>query len=161
MKFPDERGQHVRLAQVVLVVQSVKTGGHGADEIVPILAAIGLAKFDAGNFGHGVPFVGRFERAGQQIFFFERLWGEFWVNAGTAQKEQFFNARPMRVLEEIVLNLEVFVEELRRISVIGKNPADLGRRHTHVLRPFAFEKVVDGFAIEQVPTRHGSGPRDG
>src|SRR5256885_5467381 len=37
------------------------------------LFAIRLAELDPGDFGDGIPFVGRLQRAGEQVFLFERL----------------------------------------------------------------------------------------
>ena len=65
MEAPDERREHVRTQRVVVVSGAVQVGGHRRNEIAPVLAAVSLAKLDAGDLGNGVPLVGGFQRPGQ------------------------------------------------------------------------------------------------
>ena len=98
VKFANQRRQDMRGLQIVVVIWPIHVRWHRADKIAAVLPAISLAHLKAGDLGHGVPFIGRFERAGEQVIFFKRLGREFRVNTGTAQKEQFFDARFTRAV---------------------------------------------------------------
>src|SRR3954465_1448565 len=89
VKLAEQGRENVRSLQIIVVVWAIEVRRHGADEIAPILPPISLAHFNPGDFRDGIPFVSRFKRAGEQVFFFERLRGEFWINAGTAQEQEF------------------------------------------------------------------------
>src|ERR1022692_1653064 len=115
MKFTDERGQNMRGLQIIIVIRPIEVGRHHADEIAAVLAAVGLAHFDAGDFGDGVPLIRRFERASQKMLLFDRLGGEFWVNARTSEEQKLFDAGQMRPMDEVVLNLQVLKKESGRL----------------------------------------------
>ena len=71
----DEGRQHVRVLRVVVVAVAVEVGGHHADEVRPVLVAVGLAELDAGDLGDGVGLVGRLQLPGEQIPLLQRLGG--------------------------------------------------------------------------------------
>ena len=141
--------------QIVIVVGTVEVGGHGGDEIAAVLAAEGLAKFETGNFGDGIPFVGRLQRAGEKVFLLDRLRGELGVDAGTAQKEQFGHAGPPRAFNEVVLNLEIFQKEFGGLTLVGENAADLGGGDKDVFRFLGGKEILDGGGIEQIELAPG------
>jgi len=45
------------------IPRPIQIGRHDRDTIVVVLAALGLAQLDAGDFRHRVEFVGKLERA--------------------------------------------------------------------------------------------------
>jgi hypothetical protein len=65
VKLADESRKNVRILQIVVVAGSVEVGWHNAQKPGPVLAIVGLAELDPGDFCNGVRFVGRFEQAGQ------------------------------------------------------------------------------------------------
>lgn len=75
--------------KVVVIVWTVEAGGHDADEVASVLSAVGLAHFDAADFGDGVPLIGGFKRAGEESRFRDGGWGKFGVDAGAAQEKEF------------------------------------------------------------------------
>ena len=77
VKFPKEGGHHMAVLQVVVVARPVEVGGHGGNEVGPVLVPVGLAEFDAGNLGDGVGFIGRFQCAGEQGVLDQGLFGSF------------------------------------------------------------------------------------
>src|SRR5438477_4007363 len=105
MELPDESRQHMRGLQVVIIIGPIQIGRHGANKIAAKLSPVSLAKLDPGNFGDGIPFIRWLKGAGEEVFLFERLRGEFGINAGTAQKQQLFYSRPEGSPNQIVLNL--------------------------------------------------------
>jgi hypothetical protein len=102
------------------------------------LPPIRLTHFDAGDFRDGIPFVGRFERAGEEVLLLDWLWRKLGIDARAAEEQQFLHAGLMRAMDEIVLDLQILVKELRRVIVVGQNPSDLGGGHEDVARVFPF-----------------------
>ena len=148
--FAQERGQHVRALQIEIVPRPVKIRRHHADEIAPVLSRIGLAELDAGDFGDGIPLVGRLQFAGQQRRFGDRLRGEFRINARAAQKQQFLNSKVTGRLDDVVLNLQIFEQELDRVIIVGLDAADFRRSEHDDLRTLCFEKIPHGLNARQV-----------
>jgi len=99
---------------------AIKTGA--------VLAVVRLAHLQAGDLGDGVGLVGRLQRPGQQVFLAQRLRRQLRIDAGGAEKEQTFDAVPPCLVDHVVLDHQVVVDELRRISVVGVNPPNLRRR---------------------------------
>ena len=122
--------------RVVIVIQTVEVGGHGADEIAAVLAPAGLAQFDAGDFGDGVPLVGGLERTAQEVFLLQRLRRQLGIDAGTAQEEQLFDPVQIGPMDEIILDLQVLEEELGRAALVGHDAAHPGGGDEDELRLF-------------------------
>ena len=57
MESSDHRREDVRGLQIVIIIWSIKIGGHGANEIAAELFSVGLAELNPGNFSDGVPFI--------------------------------------------------------------------------------------------------------
>ncbi len=77
----------MRSKRIVVVAETVKVRGHGRDKVTAMLTSVGLAELDAGNLGDGVPFVGRLERSGKEVFLLQGLRCELGVDARTPDKE--------------------------------------------------------------------------
>lgn len=150
MKLADKRRQNVGVLEIVIVVRPVKIGGHGADKIAAVLAAIGLTHFDAGDLGDGVPFIGRFERAGQEILFLQRLWRKFGINAGTAEEKKFFYAGLEGAMDEVVLDLQVLEKEFGGMAIVGEDATYLCRSHENVIWFFIGIEFLNGDGIQEV-----------
>ena len=84
----EECGEDVAGVEVVVVAGAVEVGGHGADVVVVVLAAVAVAEFDGGDLGDGVGAVGGFEGAGEEGVFGDGLGGVFGVDAGAAEVEE-------------------------------------------------------------------------
>jgi hypothetical protein len=59
----DQSGNHMTIVGVKSIPRPIQIGRHDRDTIVVVLAALGLAQLDAGDFRHRVEFVGKLERA--------------------------------------------------------------------------------------------------
>jgi hypothetical protein len=94
----------VRILEIEAVVLTIQVRWHGADKPAIKLFAICLTEFDPGDFRYRVPLVRRFERAGEQILFFQGLWRELRINAGAAEEQQFFHPDAMGAVDEIRFN---------------------------------------------------------
>ncbi len=150
VELVDEGREDVGGLEVVVVVGAVHVGGHGGNEIAAVLLVEGFAKFDAGDFGDGVPLVGGFERAGEEVFLLERLGGEFGVDAGAAEEEELFDAAFKSAVDEMVLEGKIFVEEVNGLGAVGEDAADSGRGDDDIFRLFAAVEFTDGGGIEQI-----------
>ena len=98
--------------QIIIVARPVQIGGHGGDEIAPVLPPVSLAQLDPGNLGNRIPFIGRFKRAGQQRIFRYRLRGVFRVNAGRAEKQQFAGVVAVCGFDHIRLYRKIIMQEV-------------------------------------------------
>ena len=98
-------GKNVRGDQVEIVVRPVKVRRHRGDEVRAVLAAVGLAEFDARDLGDCVGLVGRLERAGKERALGNRLRRVLRINAGAAEKQKFANPRVVSSAQDIVLEL--------------------------------------------------------
>ena len=150
MEAPDQRRKHVRTERVVVVAGAVQVGGHRRDEITPVLATVGLAELDAGDLGDGIPLVGGFQRAAQEVLLLQGLGRQARINAGTAEKKQLSDAVPSGRVDDVVLDGQVLKEKLAREIVVGLDAADLGGRQKDVFWPDAVKEVVDRPGVAQV-----------
>ena len=140
----------MRSMQIEIVIRPVEIRRHARDEIFPILAGIGLAELDAGDLGDGIGVVRRLQRTREQRILHERLGGEFWINARTAEEEELRHTKVGCCLDDIVLNREVFDEELDRLLKIGGNASHSRGRIHDIVRTLGFKKNSHGGAIHQV-----------
>jgi len=114
------------------------------------LAAIGLAEHEAGDFGDAIPLVGGFERAGEEVVFFDGLRSEPGIDASAAEEEQLFDGVTVGAVDDVVLDLEVVEEKLGGLVVVGVDAADFGRGEEDVFRLFAGVELLDGGGIAEV-----------
>ena len=56
----------------------------------------------------------------------------------------------MRRVNDVALNHHVFVDEIRRVCVVGNNAAHLRRRQIHLVNTFVCKEVLYRTAVEQV-----------
>ena len=91
--------------RVIVISWAIQFGGHGADGVKAVLLAVGLAHLDARNLRQGVGVIGGFQRSGEQVLFLDGLRAQLGVNAGRAEKQQFFAAVAIRTVNDVVLYL--------------------------------------------------------
>ena len=150
MKLPNQRGQDMGVLQIVIVIGAIHVGGHGADEIAPVFAAICLAHFDARDFRDGIPLVARFQWAREQGILLHRLRRKFWINAGAAEEQKFFDLRHVRAVDQVILDLKVLVKEFGGVGIVGVNAANFGCGVENIFRLFLRKKLADGFGVQQI-----------
>ena len=73
MRLAQEGREHVAGAQVEIVVRAVEVGGHGGDEVAPVLPPVSLRQLDTGDLGDRVGLVRRLKRAGEKRVLGDRL----------------------------------------------------------------------------------------
>ena len=72
------------------------------------------------------------------------------VDTGTSEEKELFNSIPVGPINEGNLDLQVIVEKVSRISIVGMDAANFGRREEDVFRLLFRIEGVDGGAIEEV-----------
>ncbi len=95
---------------------------------------VALRKLDRGNLRDGIPLVRGLKAARQKAFLADRLLGEFWIDAGGAEIDEFLAAMAVRRLDDIRGNHHVLVKKIARVGVVRENAADMGRREQYNLR---------------------------
>ncbi|GBE48596.1 hypothetical protein BMS3Bbin12_01776 [bacterium BMS3Bbin12] len=158
VELADEGREDVGGLEVEVVAGAVEVGGHGADGVEAVLAPVGLAHLDAGDLGHGVPLIGRFQRTAQQVFFLDRLRGVLGVDAGGAEEQEFAHAGAVGDVDDVGLDEQVVANELGGPGVVGEDAADLGGDEEDVLGADFFEKGVYRRLVGEV--EFGVGPGD-
>jgi hypothetical protein len=119
MAFADQGSRHMAGLQIEIVTRAEQVRRHGGNEVAAMLTAIGLAKLHTGDLCHSVPFVGWFERPGKQRVLADRLIREFRIDAGGGKKHQLAHADAVGAVNDVRLDHEVVVEEIRGLAVIG------------------------------------------
>lgn len=150
MGFADQRGQDVAVGEVVVVVGAVKVGGHDAHIAGAVLAVAAFAQLDAGDLGDGIGLVGLFQRAGEKVVLPDRLRAVARVDATGAEKAQILDAGLEGAMDDVVLDSEVFVNEVGAVGVVGVNAADFCGGHEDVVGFLGFEEVEYGALIKKV-----------
>lgn len=72
--------------RIVVVIGTIKIRGHDRYKVCPVLSAIRLAEFDAGDFCYCISLVGRLKFSCKEVFFLHWLGSEPWIDAGTSQE---------------------------------------------------------------------------
>src|SRR4029079_2544409 len=75
-----------------IVARAIDIGRHGGNKIAAVLSAVGLAKLNARDLGHRVPFVSRLKRPGEKRLLGDRLRRLTGINAGRPQKQELLDA---------------------------------------------------------------------
>ena len=145
--------------QVIIVARTVEVGGHGRNEVVPVLVSVRFAQLNAGDFGDGVWLVGGLQRPCKDGGLCERLRRHFGVDATGPQEQQLPHFCLVRGVDEVGLNHEVVVKEICSVNTIGVDAAHFGRGNEHVRGFFLRHHVVHGGLVAEVQfcARKGDG----
>ena len=157
VELADHRRQHMAVGEVVIVAGAVEVGRHDAAVVAAVLAVVAFAELDAGDLGDGVGFVGGFEYAGKQSIFAHGLRYGLGVDAAGAEEEQLLHVVGVRGLDDVGFDHQVFVDELRRVGVVGVDAADLGSGEVDLFGLFGSKEGVDGSLVGQIKLGVGAG----
>ena len=157
MEAADQRGHHMAVGGMVVIVGAVQVGGHHADVVGAILAVQELAVFQAADFSQSISFVGFFQLAGQQAVFLHGLRCHARVNAGGAQKFQLFAAVFPCGMNHVHFQRHVVIHKVRQSVLVGNNAAHLGCGQKDIFRLFGGKKFFHGILAAQVQLFMGPG----
>ncbi len=157
MEFADQGGQDMGVLQIKIISGSVQISGHQADGIKAVLLVIGLAHLDTGDFGHGIPLIGRLQLASEEMLFLHGLGSEFWIDAGRTEKKELLAPTLIGCINDVGLDKEIVADKVGRKAVIGMDSADLCRREKDIVRLVGGKECVDSSLIGQVQFNMGAG----
>ena len=157
----DQRRNDMTVLRVVIVSRAVKVAWHDAAEISAVLSVIALTHLDACDLGDGVRLVGGFERAGEQVFFLDRLRAVAWVDATGAEKKQLLDAGLPCFMDHVALDHQILVDELGRVGVVGMDAAHLGSSEIDLVDALALEEGADSGLVGEVKFGMGAGDQVG
>ena len=109
-----------------------------------------LTHFQSGYLGDGVRFVGLFQRCGKQFRFFNGLVSITRIDAGTAQKEQFLYVVTKAFANHVLLNLQVLVDEIGPVGVVGHDASHVSGSQNHIFGLFGIEEGTNSHTIHQI-----------
>jgi hypothetical protein len=135
---------------VKVVVQPVKVGGHYRDIVCPVLDVEAFTHLQPGNFSYGIGFICIFEGRREEVILFHRLWRLLGIDAGATQEQQFLHVVPEAFVDNVVLDLEVLVDKVGPVGIVGNDPAHVGGSKKYVFGFFFFEKRFYGSTIQQI-----------
>ena len=115
-----------------------------------ILGTIGRRELKSGDLRDRISLIGRFQRAGQQVFLFDWLRCQLRINTGRTEKQKFLRTMAPRRVNHIGLNREIVVQELGWASRVCQNPADFRCRQKYKLGPVFEEELVYGCLITKI-----------
>ena len=75
METTDQCCRNVAVLRMIVITRPVEVGWHNGDEICAVLLTKSLYQFNARDFGHRVPLIGRLEWSGKQHVLVHRLRG--------------------------------------------------------------------------------------
>ncbi len=125
MKAPHQRRRNVAVVGMIIVAGPVKIGRHHRDEIGAMLQPIGLAQFDAGDLGDGVPLIARLQRARKQHVGRHRLRRQPRIDAGRAEIDELLDGAAMRGANGIERDRDIVGEEVGGEGRVGADATDL------------------------------------
>ena len=85
-----------------------------------------------------------------------RLGSFFGVDAGAAEKKKLLRAVPVGGVDEVVLDTQIFKQELRGQSAVGFNAAHARGGDENVLGRFCLKKFLHGGGVQQIQFRVGT-----
>lgn len=150
MDFADESRENMATFQIKVVVRPIEVGWHDSQVVGAVLDIEAFAHFESGNFGDGVSFVGVLQRGGEQGILGDGLWCQGGVDAGAAEEEEFFDSGAEAFPDDVLLDLQIVVDEVCPVRVVGHDAADVGRSQEDVFRLFTCKEFVDGNGVHQV-----------
>ena len=121
-----------------------------------MLAGVGLAKLNPGDFGDRIGLIRGLKRPGQERVFRNGLWRKLGINAGTAEKNQFAHLVPVRRANDIVLQGDVFEQKFDRVIIVRLDSADLGRGQDHNAWLLVPKEFRHGRFVGEIQLRAGA-----
>ena len=150
MGLADQGGQDVAGLQVVVVARAVEVGRHDRKVARAVLAVVGPAHLDARDLGQGVGAVRGFQGAAQKIGFADGLRTFPWIDAAGAQKKEVLHACLVGAVDDVGLDGQIGVDEIRRVCVVGVDASDFGGGQKDVTWPFVLEERTHLRLIHEV-----------
>ena len=150
MALADERGQHVRSFQVVVVPRPIQVRRHHRQVLRPVLPVVRGAHLDPRDLRQRIGPVRGLQRAREKVFLLDGLRTIARVHAARSQEEKPLHAMAPGFVDHVGLDGEVGVDELGGLVAVGEDSAHLGRGEHHVFGLDLVEESAHRGEIGQV-----------
>ena len=150
MEFADHRRHNVGSLQIIVVMRSVQVCRHTADKVVSILSLVKFAHLQPGDLGDRIGLVRHLERAGKQRVLRDRLRRHLGVDTGASQKQQLFHLKIMAALDDITLDLHIFIGKFRRRRIVGVDASHFCSSQNDHIRSFLLKEGSHRLLICQI-----------
>ena len=148
--------QDVAVFEVEIVVGAIEVGGHDGNVVGAVLEIETLAHLESGNLGDSVWLVGVFKGGSEQGVFLHGLLDVARIDAGAAQKEEFLHSMAETFADDILLDLQILVDEVGTIGVVGHDASHVGGGKDDVLGLFFIKEALYGHSVEEVELLMGA-----
>ena len=138
------------ILQMEIIVRTIQISRHYGDIIGSILKVKALAHLQTGNLGNGIRLVGILQRRSQQYILSHRLRSISGIDAGAAQKEQFFDLMTETLSNDILLNLQIIIDKVGTIQTVGHNTPDMSGSQNDIFRLLLIKELLYSHRIHQV-----------
>ena len=136
--------------QVEVVIRPIQVGRHHRNEVGAVLQVEALAHLQPRNLGDGIRFVGILQRARQQRILRHGLGRLLRVDAGAPQEEQLLHPVAPALTDHVILYLQIAIDKIGPVGVVGHDPAHVRRSQKHVLRLHLLKEAGHSHAVHQV-----------
>src|SRR5712664_148568 len=130
--------------EIILISGPKQICRHGRQEAGAVLAIVGPAHLDAGDFGKRVRPVGWLQRTSQKVFFFDRLRTQLRIDAAGAQEQQALGTPAVSTVDHVRLNGKVLKNELAGVGAVGQDAAYLGGGQKNILGALSSKELPYG-----------------
>jgi hypothetical protein len=142
--------EHVAVLQVEIVVRTIEVSRHHGYVVGAVLQVEALAHLKTGNLSDSVRLVGVFKRRGEQTILRHRLWSLARIDASRTEEEEFLHAVLPTLADDILLNLQVFIDEVRAISEVCHDASNVGCGKHYSIGLLLIEELLDSNRVEQI-----------
>ncbi len=155
MKLPDEGGKHMRVFRVIVVVWTIKVGGHRGNPPVAVLATHCLNVQNPRNFGDSIGLIGWFQRSGEESRFLNGLGCKLWVDARRPKKKKSFNTSTVGGIHQVDLYLQVVAQKISGVGVVCMDSPHLRGGIDHDIRRKALQGLQGGTSVGEIELGRG------
>ena len=141
-------GQDVAVLEVEVIVRPVEIGRHDGDVVGAVLQVEAFAELEPRDLSDGVGLIGVLQRAREELVLGDGLLGLARIDAAAAEEEQILHTVAEALADDILLDLEVLVDEVSAVGIVGEDPPDVGGGEDDDLGLLAVEERTDGYWIQ-------------
>ena len=156
MHLTDHGGHDVAGLEVEVVARAIQIGGHHGNEVGAVLQVEALAHLQTCNLGNGIRLVGVLQRRCQQGSLADGLRSLARVDAGAAQEEQFLDAVPPALADDVLLDGQVLVDEVGAVLQVCHDAAHMGCSQHDILGLLLVKEAAHRHGIHQVKLLMGT-----
>ena len=108
-----------------VVVVAVEVGGHHGQIVCAILEVEALTELEPCDLRYGIGLVRVLQGCGEELLLTYGLVSITWIDTRTAEEKEITHIVSEGLANDILLDLEVVVDEVCPIGIVGKYPAHM------------------------------------